>query len=254
MSKRKSISKTMRFEIFKRDSFTCQYCGRMAPDVVLEVDHIHPVSKGGDNDILNLVTSCMDCNRGKGARKLTQNGEIKKQQEQLKELNEKRQQLEMMVEWKNELLKFEQQQVEKIKELIEEIIDKNIRLSVRGYDTINKLIKKYDFALVYDATKVAFTEYYGVEEMSISDTFGYVSRIAYNMDKDKNEPMTYRRNYVKKTVKNRFEKYNERLLNYVVFNYITDEDSFNEMYAIACDSDDWEIFLDTVIDVFRTED
>lgn len=36
MSKRKSISKKLRFEVFKRDGFTCQYCGRMAPDVVLE--------------------------------------------------------------------------------------------------------------------------------------------------------------------------------------------------------------------------
>ena len=56
------------------------------------------------------------------------------------------------------------------------------------------------------------------------------------------------------SVKNRFDDIDERLLNYIVFNYITDEDSFNEMYAIACDSDDWEIFLDTVIEVFRTED
>ena len=254
MSKRKSISKTMRFEIFKRDSFTCQYCGRMAPDVILEVDHIHPVSKGGDNDILNLVTSCIDCNRGKGARKLTQNSEIKKQQDQLRELNEKRQQLEMMVEWKNELLKFEKQQVEKIKELIEEIIGKNIALYGRGYDTISKLIKKYDFALVYDATKVAFTEYYDLEKISISETFGYISRIAYNMDKDKREPLAYKRNYVKKTVKNRFEEINEKVLNFIVSNYIADEDSFNKMYAIACDSDDWDIFLDTVNDVFRTED
>mgnify|MGYP003405974009 CR=1 FL=1 len=51
--KRKTISKKIRFEVFKRDNFTCQYCGRMAPDVVLEVDHINPVSKGGDNDISN---------------------------------------------------------------------------------------------------------------------------------------------------------------------------------------------------------
>lgn len=50
MSKRKSISKKLRFEVFKRDSFTCQYCGKMAPDVVLEVDHINPVASGGENN------------------------------------------------------------------------------------------------------------------------------------------------------------------------------------------------------------
>lgn len=62
---RKPISKKLRFEVFKRDSFICQYCGKSAPSVVLEVDHIEPVSKGGTNDILNLVTSCFDCNNGR---------------------------------------------------------------------------------------------------------------------------------------------------------------------------------------------
>ena len=62
---RKSISKKLRFEVYKRDSFTCQYCGRKAPDVALNVDHVVPVSKGGTNDILNLITSCFDCNNGK---------------------------------------------------------------------------------------------------------------------------------------------------------------------------------------------
>lgn len=69
-TRRKPITKKLRFEVFKRDAFTCQYCGRMAPDVILDVDHINPVSNGGDNDIVNLITSCKDCNRGKGKRKL----------------------------------------------------------------------------------------------------------------------------------------------------------------------------------------
>jgi len=47
MGNRKELSKSIRFEIFKRDSFKCQYCGRMAPEVVLHVDHIKPVAEGG---------------------------------------------------------------------------------------------------------------------------------------------------------------------------------------------------------------
>jgi hypothetical protein len=62
---------SVRFEVFKRDDFTCQYCGRKSPDVVLEVDHIIPLAEGGPTeDLLNLTTSCWDCNRGKGARLL----------------------------------------------------------------------------------------------------------------------------------------------------------------------------------------
>lgn len=55
-----------RFEILERDKFTCRYCGKKAPDVVLEVDHIIPVSKGGTNAKTNLITSCRKCNQGKG--------------------------------------------------------------------------------------------------------------------------------------------------------------------------------------------
>ncbi len=70
MNKRKPIGKTKRFNIFKRDEFTCQYCGATPPKAVLHLDHIHPVSKGGGNSEDNLITSCFDCNMGKGAKLL----------------------------------------------------------------------------------------------------------------------------------------------------------------------------------------
>lgn len=67
MSNRKSISKKLRFEVFKRDSFKCQYCGQTPPAVVLEIDHVLPVSAGGTNAMHNLISACFDCNRGKAA-------------------------------------------------------------------------------------------------------------------------------------------------------------------------------------------
>lgn len=68
---RKAISKKIRFDVFKRDSFTCAYCGSKPPSVVLELDHIDPVSKGGENSLDNLITACFDCNRGKSDRLLS---------------------------------------------------------------------------------------------------------------------------------------------------------------------------------------
>lgn len=70
MPERQALSKKMRFEIFKRDGFTCQYCGRQPPEIVLEVDHIVPVADGGMSDVMNLITSCRPCNQGKGKRRL----------------------------------------------------------------------------------------------------------------------------------------------------------------------------------------
>ena len=62
-----ALSKRTRFEVFKRDRFACQYCGRTPPDVVLHADHIAPVAGGGSDDPLNLLTACSDCNLGKAA-------------------------------------------------------------------------------------------------------------------------------------------------------------------------------------------
>lgn len=65
---RTAISKSLRYDIFNRDRFTCQYCGRQPPEVILNIDHIIPVSKGGTNDPENLRTSCFACNSGKKAK------------------------------------------------------------------------------------------------------------------------------------------------------------------------------------------
>ncbi|MBL8077712.1 MAG: HNH endonuclease [Anaerolineales bacterium] len=69
--KRSAINVKLRFNVFKRDGYRCVICGRKAEDgIILEIDHIKPVSKGGLSDISNLQTLCMDCNRGKSNRSL----------------------------------------------------------------------------------------------------------------------------------------------------------------------------------------
>ena len=66
-----ALSKSIRFEIFKRDNFTCQYCGRKAPEAILEIDHIIPKKENGTNKTYNLITSCFECNRGKSHKVLS---------------------------------------------------------------------------------------------------------------------------------------------------------------------------------------
>lgn len=69
-----SLSVRTRFEVFKRDRFTCGYCGNHPPDVLLEVDHVTPRAAGGTDAIENLVTACWDCNHGKSDRLLDEGG------------------------------------------------------------------------------------------------------------------------------------------------------------------------------------
>jgi hypothetical protein len=66
-----AVPKKLRFEVLKRDSFKCRYCGRTEADgVKLHIDHVIPVSLGGRNDHENLATACADCNLGKSANML----------------------------------------------------------------------------------------------------------------------------------------------------------------------------------------
>lgn len=64
---RMSVTKRTRFEVLRRDEHTCQYCGAKAPDVMLHVDHVMPVSLGGSDRPDNLVAACKDCNTGKAS-------------------------------------------------------------------------------------------------------------------------------------------------------------------------------------------
>ncbi len=66
----RTISKKLRFQVLRRDSFRCTYCGRGAPEVVLHVDHVVARSLGGETAIGNLWTACADCNLGKGVRRV----------------------------------------------------------------------------------------------------------------------------------------------------------------------------------------
>lgn len=157
MSKREYISKQLRFEVFKRDSFTCQYCGRSAPDVVLELDHIMPVSKGGDNDILNLCTSCHDCNNGKSNRTLDDDSIVQRQKEQLREINKKREQLKMMIAWREELKTFDNEVLQTVKAFVEKTL--NISVNENGEKIIKKWLKQFDTAFIFECTEIAAKNY-----------------------------------------------------------------------------------------------
>jgi 5-methylcytosine-specific restriction enzyme A len=64
------IAASIRVDILSRDGYKCVFCGRNSQETSLEIDHIFPFSQGGSNKPDNLQTLCIDCNRGKGARKL----------------------------------------------------------------------------------------------------------------------------------------------------------------------------------------
>ncbi len=118
---RKPISQKVRFGIFKRDLFVCQYCGKTPPAVVLEVDHIVPVSKGGANDTDNLLTACFDCNRGKGAEVLSVAPETVAAKAEA--LTEKQAQMRAYNRLRKQAAKMEEASVDEVEELFRRTFD-----------------------------------------------------------------------------------------------------------------------------------
>ncbi len=55
-----------RLKVFERDGYKCHYCNKQLTRFSSTLDHIHPVSKGGDNSFHNLITACLHCNSERG--------------------------------------------------------------------------------------------------------------------------------------------------------------------------------------------
>ena len=61
-------------KLFARDRFMCAYCGDVFPTKELNREHIHPVSRGGQDIWMNVVTTCRHCNWQKGSMTLEESG------------------------------------------------------------------------------------------------------------------------------------------------------------------------------------
>ena len=57
-----------RLKVFERDNYKCKYCQKQLTRFTATLDHVQPVSQGGDNSFDNLVTACLHCNSQRGAR------------------------------------------------------------------------------------------------------------------------------------------------------------------------------------------
>jgi len=162
-SHRKAIPKKVRFEVLKRDSFKCQYCGASAPDVLLQIDHIEPVSKGGDNDITNLVTSCVTCNAGKSNRQLDDNSALTKQRAQLEELQERREQLEMLMAWKKGLKDLKEDTLGEVCSYWQDLAPGYL-VNDNGRRSLSKWLRQFSLEEIIHAMDIAEEQYLKFKE------------------------------------------------------------------------------------------
>jgi hypothetical protein len=222
MTKRKGLSKKIRFEVFKRDKFTCQYCGRKSPDVILNCDHIDPVAKGGTNEITNLITSCFDCNSGKSDRELGDDTVVAKQRKQLEEIQERREQIELMLEWKKSLDSLDSDVGEMISEYIESRI-KPYTLSDKGKLGLENHLKKFgvnDLLNGIDVSLEKYLKYNSGGELEQSSVETFLDKLGGIITIQNMPPIKQKLAYIKGIARNRFNYWDNRKGSIILSHYV----------------------------------
>jgi hypothetical protein len=258
MTKREPISKKLRFEVFKRDKFTCQYCGEKAPEVVLNVDHINPIANGGTNEILNLITSCFSCNSGKSDRTLNDSSVVEKQRRQLELLEERREQIELMLEWKKSLSNLDNDVVDMITDYINSKIQP-LSLNENGKMNVTKWLKKFDIEKILDAVDISAKQYLKYENGEVEKESAelFLSKIGGIIVVQNLPPIKQKLAYIKGIARNRFSYWDDRKGTIILSTYVTElekhydekqllEDLENEVSRITKEAKNWSEWKSTI--------
>lgn len=213
-NKRKNIPKSVRFEVLKRDKFTCQYCGAAAPEIVLHIDHINPVANEGDNDITNLITSCEGCNLGKSDRLLSDDTAVKKAKNQLDDLQERREQLEMMMDWQRGLRELAGDTVNELCTYWQEHAPGFV-INDNGKQNIKKWLRTFSLEEIMKAMDSAAEQYLEYESNGhvTSDSWGIafdkISGICRVTSQSKDDPDIRELYYIRGILRKRLSYFND---------------------------------------------
>lgn len=198
-----SIGQRVRFEVFKRDRFTCQYCGRKAPDVVLHADHVTPRAAGGDDDILNLVTSCRECNLGKSDRLLSDQADIEVRRKAMEDLEDRRSQLEMLRDWHVSLSALDEQAAQMLWSVWCSMAVVSRQVDDREKAYLMQLLKKYSFDEVAGGMRTACAK-----RCSGDIAFASIGKFCRLAKIEKDDPVDCRRRYILGILRNRLDYVN----------------------------------------------
>jgi len=238
---REPIRKSVRFEVFKRDSFTCQYCGAKAPEVVLEIDHITPVAGGGTSDILNLVTACRSCNAGKSDKSLSDATAVQKARAQAEDMEERRGQLEMIAEWHRGLLDADKHATDTMEGLWLDAAeyDEHATLTEQARQTLLSAMKRHGFEVVCQAIIQAANSWKSksVESRTIeakNQSFWSIPKICSVLKQDAEDPGVGRLFYIRGILRNRCNYLNE-----------------GACIALLKEARDWGVDVEWMVDVAK---
>lgn len=167
-----AISKRVRYEILRRDGHKCRYCGVVADESPLVVDHVTPTALGGTDDPSNLVASCRDCNSGKAASKPDESLVAEVSDDALKHARLIKQAYAVLVEQVSNRDDY----IIEVEDAIRELTD--YRLSTRGRQSVGRWFDiGVPVRLAVDAAQRAYTHH---KRMDWERRFQYMCGIVWN--------------------------------------------------------------------------
>jgi hypothetical protein len=211
---------------------------------VLHCDHINPRAAGGGDDLLNLITSCIDCNQGKSDKLLSDATIVEKKRDQLALLQERKEQIEMMMEWQLGLREIGTQAAEQVADRWCEMVDW-AGLNDRGKKKLRDWLRNYSLEEVMSAMYVAFDQYVNYDddgnmaEDSAETAFLKIGGICHLTRAQKEKPYLKQLFYIRKIVENRcsyFVKHEATEILEVAFSWGADS---HRLSSIARNASSW---------------
>lgn len=183
--------------------------------MLLEVDHIEPAAKGGTDDFLNLITACKDCNSGKSDRRLAESAVLDKQRAQLEELQERREQIDMMFQWQKGLSELRDEVLDRLHGIWAEHVP-GFTLNDIGIRDLKKLNKTYSVDEIVSAIRIAADQYIVFEDGtpthdSVEVAWKKVGGICRMARIELENPDLKRLYYIRGILRNRFSYCNDGL-------------------------------------------
>lgn len=150
------VYKRIKFEVFEKDSFRCQYCNAVAPNVTLHLHRLQEVQKNENwLDPAFLTTSCEDCKdkiNTKDSSKGNSNDYLP-----LNELEERLEQLKMLIHWRKGMLKIKKRQLASLVDFWQELVP-GIYLNDEHKRTLLLCMNKYSRDEIKETMQIAVQE------------------------------------------------------------------------------------------------
>lgn len=167
------------------------------------------MAKGGDNNVLNLVTACNECNNGKSDTLLSDKQALEKTIDELALIQERKNQIEQMVAWRKQLIEDRYAAADPIVKYWEETATR-FQLNETGRKAVAQLVSKFGAEEVIESMTAAADRYLRfdpegkVTEESWLFAYSSISRICEVRRKDRTLPGFSRLYYCKGILRNRF--------------------------------------------------